>query len=226
MTALTKPVENEEKKAALFAIGSDKSPGSDGMNKQANSTLIDLIPKKKVSASVKDFRSISCCTTFYKTISKILSARIAYVLSQLVGPEQAAFVKGKSGVRQGDPLSPYHFVLSMEILFMYLRNICLKPQDILALFSGWSWLYANVEKTDIYFGGVSPTIKDQILHATGFSEGSFFFRYLGLPLNTARNTADMYGPPINKIQSFVQHWIAKFLSYAGKVGFPTQLLFT
>ncbi|XP_074266232.1 uncharacterized protein LOC141588700 [Silene latifolia] len=82
---LTEPVSREEIKAALFSIGSNKSPGLDGfssgffkatwdivaddfclavtdffktgfMPKQANVTLISLIPKKKVVQTVKDFR--------------------------------------------------------------------------------------------------------------------------------------------------------------------------
>ncbi|XP_074293162.1 uncharacterized protein LOC141620105 [Silene latifolia] len=74
-------------------------------------------------------------------------------------------------------------------------------------FSQWSGLHANTEKTDVYFGGVSTKIKAQILLVTGFSEGQFPFRYLGLPLNVARNTT------------------TKSFSYAGKVQLLNSVIF-
>ncbi|XP_074301493.1 uncharacterized protein LOC141632887 [Silene latifolia] len=113
---LTQPVTVSEIKTALFSIGSDKSPSPDGfstaffkdswdlietdfckavlaffktgkMSKLVNSTLITLILKKKISQSVQDFRPMSCCTTIYKTVSKILANRLKPILPSLVGPE-------------------------------------------------------------------------------------------------------------------------------------------
>ncbi|KAK9750128.1 hypothetical protein RND81_02G175200 [Saponaria officinalis] len=103
--SLTRSVSREEIKLALFAIDSNKSPGIDGfssgffkaawhiieddfcaaiedffrtsfMPKQANATLVSLIPKKSVPQTVRDFRPISCCS--------------------IVGEEQAAFIQGRS----------------------------------------------------------------------------------------------------------------------------------
>ncbi|XP_074299393.1 uncharacterized protein LOC141630480 [Silene latifolia] len=81
--------------------------------------------------------------------------------------------------------------------------------DTLKKFAGWTGLQANTSKTEIYFGGVKDDIRYQLLQTTGFSEGKFPFRYLGLPLNIARNRVDMYGVLITKIQAAIQHWICK-----------------
>ncbi|XP_074290429.1 uncharacterized protein LOC141617147 [Silene latifolia] len=115
----------QEIKYAVFGIDSESSPEIDGfssgfyksswsiigpdftaavlnffksghMPKQANSTLISLILKKLVDASVLDYRPISCCTVFYKTISKILTSRLQKVIPTIVGEDQTAFIKGRS----------------------------------------------------------------------------------------------------------------------------------
>ncbi|XP_074305683.1 uncharacterized protein LOC141640904 [Silene latifolia] len=117
---LTIPIFREEIKASLFSIHTNKSPELDGfsagffksvwdiieedfctaiedffitsfMPKQANVTLIYLIPKKKIVQSVKDFRIISCFSIIYKTISKILTNRLQRVIPQLVGEGTGCF---------------------------------------------------------------------------------------------------------------------------------------
>ncbi|XP_074305964.1 uncharacterized protein LOC141641192 [Silene latifolia] len=70
----------------------------------------------------------------------------------------------------------------------------------LAHFSTWSGLTANLDKTEIYFGGVSEEVKQLILQATSLQEGVFPFRYLGIPIHASRLHADMYGALLLKLQ--------------------------
>ncbi|OWM79398.1 hypothetical protein CDL15_Pgr022810 [Punica granatum] len=44
---------------------------------------------------MKDFRSIACCNTIYKCITKILANRVEGVLPDLVSMNQSAFIKGR-----------------------------------------------------------------------------------------------------------------------------------
>ncbi|XP_074305953.1 uncharacterized protein LOC141641182 [Silene latifolia] len=77
--------------------------------------------------------------------------------------------------------------------------------ELLDKFTSWCGLRANITKTEIYFGGVSNTIKAQILQDTGFVEDSFPFRYLGIPLNSAKNSQEVYGTLLTKIQNCLLH---------------------
>ncbi|XP_074301310.1 uncharacterized protein LOC141632687 [Silene latifolia] len=255
------PITNEEIKAAIFTIGSDKSPGPDRfssaffkhswpligesfckavhsffstgrMSKQANSTFLALIPKKKVSSTVMDFRPISCCTTFYKTISKIISTRLSTVLPLLVGPEQAAFVKGRS-IHE-------NIMLSQSLVKGYGRKYltprCLIRVDIRKAFDSLQWSFIENMLTALKFppqfiswimGCLTSSWFSLKLNGSvhGFFQGKSGVRYLGLPLNTARTTVDMYGILVNKIQASIQHWSSKLLSYAGRLQLLNSVVF-
>ncbi|VFQ96753.1 unnamed protein product [Cuscuta campestris] len=58
------------------------------------STLITLIPKKKVCKHFSDYRSISLSTLMSKINSRILASRLQTLLSKIISKEQAGFQKG------------------------------------------------------------------------------------------------------------------------------------
>ncbi|XP_074306170.1 uncharacterized protein LOC141641407 [Silene latifolia] len=91
---------------------------------------------------------------------------------------------------------------------------------LLNLFTNWSGLRANISKTEIYFGGVSSAVKALILQHTGFTEGSFPFRYLRIPLNSCRNSTEVYGTLVTKIQNSLLHW-----SKPGRVQILNSVIF-
>lgn len=123
---LIKRITKEDIKAALFDVGNDRSPEPDRyasyffkkawnleddfcaavneffetgkLCRQANHSVISLIPKNAHAMTVSDFRPISCCNVFYKVITKLLAARLGVILPNIIEKAQSAFVKGRSVV--------------------------------------------------------------------------------------------------------------------------------
>ncbi|XP_039068832.1 uncharacterized protein LOC120215148 [Hibiscus syriacus] len=140
---LIKEVDDKEIKEALFRQGNGKSPGPDGFSswffKAAwdvvgndflaavryffhsssllpafNATSIILVPKSLNACMSKDFRPISCCSVVYKTITRIITTRLALIFPSMISPSQSAFVKGRNIVD--------NTLLAQEIVKGYSRK--------------------------------------------------------------------------------------------------------
>ncbi|XP_070029929.1 uncharacterized protein [Nicotiana sylvestris] len=95
--------------------------------------------------------------------------------SIIVSREPTTPFNAAKGLRQGDPISPFLFAIVMEFLsknLNYLKEV--------------SRLQANMNKNEVYFGGVPTVHKQQILQHLGFTAGELSFKYLGVPLSTKK----------------------------------------
>ncbi|XP_074313550.1 uncharacterized protein LOC141648729 [Silene latifolia] len=172
--------------------------------KQANVTVLTLIPKKDVVTSVKDFRPIACYTILYKTISKIL---VTY-------HPKCAKIK-------------LNHLIFVDDLTIFVRGDVPSVKAVaqtLDKFGSVSRLLANPDKTDIYFDGVHKDVKAMIKQTTSYFEGSFPFRYLGLPLYDSKLSMPMYNALLCKVQQAVNHWTNHLLSYAGRLQLLNSIL--
>ncbi|XP_019237534.1 PREDICTED: uncharacterized protein LOC109217724 [Nicotiana attenuata] len=84
-------------------------------------------------------------------------------------------------------------------------------------FSAASGLKANLNKSSVYFGGVTDEEQEAILQQLRYIRGELPFKYLGVPLATRKMKVTQWQPLIDKIVARISSWIAKKLSYDGRI---------
>ncbi|KAJ9536537.1 hypothetical protein OSB04_un000289 [Centaurea solstitialis] len=191
---MIRPIMDDEIKWAVFNIGNDKAPGSDGFTskffkaawnivgkdvqvavhnffysgkllKELNHTLLCFIPKVPNASRVTDFRPISCCNVLYKVISKIIAERMKPFLSQLIGPDQSAFIPGR---RISD-----NILMAHELVAGYQRSSgqprCAFKIDLRKAYDTVDWRFLLRMLQGFGFHPVFCNWIDQMLNTSSFS---------------------------------------------------------
>lgn len=101
-----------------------------------NITFVTLITKHDQACNIRDFRPISCCTTVYKVISKVMANRMSKVLGSIISRNQAAFVPGQK--------IHDHVLISYEIIrgcnWKDGMSGCIIQMDIRKAYDSMDWM--------------------------------------------------------------------------------------
>ncbi|GJW26436.1 zinc finger, CCHC-type containing protein [Tanacetum coccineum] len=126
------------------------------------------------------------------------------------------------GLRQGNPLSPFLFIIAAEALHVTIEEAKAKR-----LFEGvkvgdnrvyLSHLQFADDALFKFFGiGVTPDEVSRFASTLCFQPSSFPFVYLGLPIGANMNKTCNWKPVIEKFRKRLTAWKARSLSYGGRL---------
>ncbi|RVX06569.1 hypothetical protein CK203_029507 [Vitis vinifera] len=192
---LDKPFSEEEVFGALSGFCGEKASGSDDFSMAfcLNATFLVLIPKKGETEELKDFRAISLVGGLYKWLAKVLANRMKGVLA-----------KSSRGLRQGDPLSPYLFVVVVEAFSCMMKRAVARG------------LRANLEKSEMIPVGRVENV-EELADEFGYKVGKLPSTYLGMPLGAPFKSVVTWDGIEERFQKILAMWKRQYISKGGRI---------
>lgn len=158
------------------------------------------------------------------------------------------YYEGRSGLRQGDPIPPYLFVLAMGVFSYHWKLAATKTNSLffaddvilfsksdhtsisrlidgVTQFAGIYGLQPNPAKSCCYFSKVSLQTIRSILRRTGFAWGELPVTYLDLRLISWALNKSACRVLISRLNLKLLHWTAIFLSFAVRLQLIKTVLF-
>ncbi|XP_071699579.1 uncharacterized protein [Rutidosis leptorrhynchoides] len=130
------------------------------------------------------------------------------------------------GVQEGDPLSPFLFIIAAEGLNLLTKKaVCEGLQNfsnlmkLLNCFEKVSGLKINYHKSLIYGLGVPSSEIGHMALRFGCKVGEFPFTYVGLPIGKNMNPVENWNPVIDKFNARLANWKAKTITFGERKKF-------
>ncbi|GKF21986.1 putative RNA-directed DNA polymerase, eukaryota, reverse transcriptase zinc-binding domain protein [Tanacetum coccineum] len=141
-------------------------------------------------------------------------------ISILVNGSPTKEFKMERGLRQGNPLSPFLFLVVAEALQIFILEACVK-----GMYKGLaSGLKVNISKSRLIGVGVSQSEVNSFALSLGCASDSIHFIYLGLQVGKKMRYVDGWAEVTNRFRKRLSSWKANSLSIGGRLTLVKSVL--